>query len=133
MSTFSTLCKGILNIDDKIRFAGVANFEARILAARFREGVEPLLTTQESELSIMQSLIRMSMRRMLESKLGRPIYTFAEYEKVKRATFAIYDQQLMEPDAILKVSFDRAADAYSIIEQKIKPLLKKADKSLNGQ
>ncbi len=133
MSTFSNLCKDILNIDDKIRFAGVANFEARILAARFREGVEPLLTTQESELSIMQSLIRMSMRRMLESRLGRPIYAFAEYEKVKRATFALYDQQLREPDAILKVSFDRAADAYSIIEQKIKPLLKKADKSLNGQ
>jgi hypothetical protein len=133
LSTFNNLCKEIIYTDDKIRFAGIANFEAHILAARFREGIEPLLTTQESELSLMQSLIRMSMRRMLESKLGRPIYVFAEYEKIKRATFAIYNEQFIEPDVILKVSFDKTADAYSIIEEKIKPLLKRVDKSLNTQ
>jgi len=79
----------------------------------------------------MQSLIKINMNKTLEPKLGKTIYTFAEYQKVKRATFVLYSRQTGEGETILMVSFDKKANACSIIEEKIKPLLKRIGKSLD--
>lgn len=87
------LCRQILEMDSAISFAGAATAEGDILAAEYRDNVAPVLTTREAELAIMQSVLRRSMRETLEPKFGRVIYTFAEYEKVKRATFVIYDER----------------------------------------
>lgn len=118
------LCKQILEKDDAISFAGAATMEGDILAAEYRDDAVALLTTQEAELAIIQSVLRRSMRKTLESKFGRTIYTFAEYERVKRATFVIYDEESPECESILKISIDKKADHNSIIENKIKPFLK---------
>lgn len=88
-----------------IRFARVATLDGKIVAAEYREGVTLLLSTQESELSIMQSLIRMNIRKTLEPKLSKTIYSFTEYKNVKRATIVIYDDhQTLEGDFILIVT-----------------------------
>lgn len=112
-----------------IRFAGVATLEGEIAAAEYREGLKPLLTVHESELSIMHSLIRTNMRKTFEPKLGKTIYSFTEYENVKRATIVMYSQQqALEGDTILMISFDKVANAPLIIEEKIMPLLKRINK-----
>jgi hypothetical protein len=113
------LCKHILELDKTIRFVGIASIEGKLIAQEYRVGLESLLTKEESELSVMQSIIRMGTRKVLEEKIGKTIYAFALYEKVKRATIPLRDAN------ILMVSFDIEANHESIILNKLLPLLRK--------
>jgi hypothetical protein len=128
---YREMCVGILELDRGIRFAGIATMEGKIVAAEYRDGLEPLLTKEESELSIMQSLIRMSTRRTLEAKLGKTIYAFAVYQKIKRATIMMYNEG-SKSDSVLMVSFDRETDHELIITDMIMPFLKEVGKSLDN-
>ena len=114
-----SLCKQILQLDKTIRFVGIANIEGKLVAQEYRVGLESFLTKEESELSVMQSIIRMGTRRVLEEKVGKTIYAFALYEKVKRATIPLGDS------SILMVSFDIEANHEYIILNKILPFVSK--------
>jgi hypothetical protein len=115
------LCKGILQLDKSIRFAGVANMKGKLVAEAYREGLVPLMTKRETELSALQAIVKMATRQALEEKkLGKTIYAFALYEKLKRATIPLMD----EKDHILLISFELQADHENIILHKILPLVK---------
>lgn len=128
-SNYQDICNKVLNLDYAIRFAGVATVQATIAAAMYREGVAPLLTTKEAELSIVQSIIRMSIRFASEEKLGKTIYAAAVYEKVKRATIVLFDDRGY-CESLLLVSFDVEANHEEIVTKKILPYLKEIGKSL---
>lgn len=113
------LCKQILQLDKTIRFVGIASIEGKLIAQEYREGVQPFLTKEESELSALQSIIRMGTRKMLEEKVGKTIYAMALYEKVKRVSMPLGDSN------ILMVSFDIEANHEDIILNKILPLVSK--------
>jgi hypothetical protein len=121
--TCRNICKQILTLDRTIRFAGIASMKGKILAAEYRKGLTPLLTRGDSELSIIQSVIRMSSRSTLEEKLGKIIYAFALYQKVKRVSIMLYDER-GQSHAVVMVSLDREANHDSIIMEKILPYLK---------
>ena len=126
-SKYHDLCRQVLNLDLSIRFAGIATSNGKILATLYRKGVQPLLSPQESELAIMQSVIRMGIRRTFEQKLGKTIYAMAVYEKVKRATISLFSGEEgidKYNDSYLIVSFEKEANAESIINGKILPLLR---------
>lgn len=124
---YCNLCSEILHLDDAIRFVGTANLDGKIFVTAYREGVRPLLTREEPELSIMQSLIRMSTRKTLEAKLGRTLYSTTVYENVKRATISLSTNG-RENDATtyLMVSFEKYAEHEKIVTSKILPFLKDA-------
>ncbi len=113
------LCKQILALDSTIRFAGIGSSAGKIVMMEYRKGLAPFISKQELELSVMQSAIRMSARKLLEPKIGKTIYACALYEKVKRATIPIISNY------ILMTSFDLDANHDSIILKKILPLVKK--------
>lgn len=123
------LCKQILALDNSIRFAGTASMKGKILAAEYRSGLTPLLTPEEYQFSIVQSVIRMGTRQSLEEKLGKTIYAFASYQKVKRASIMTYDENGEIHDVVM-VSFDRGANHDTIIMEKIMPCLKRAGKRI---
>lgn len=128
-SNYPHICTQVLALDDAIRFAGIATREARIAAAMYREGVVPLLTTKEAELSMVQSVMRMSIRYTMEEKFGYAIYATAVYEKVKRATITLFDDR-GDCESFLLVSFDAEANHEEIITKKILPFLKEIGKGL---
>ena len=116
------ICNQILELDNSIRFAGFANNMGRIIAARYRNKLDPLLTVDESELSFIESVLRMSTRIDMRSKLGKPIYSSTLYQKVKRATILLDNKDY----PILMVSFDNdnfGIDNESIIMNGILPLV----------
>lgn len=115
------LCKEFLALDREIRFVGAADRMGKITASTYRQGLKSLLTKEESELSATQSILRMGTRKTMEQKLGRTVYAFAMYEKVKRATIPIKD------NGILMLSFDIKVDHEPIIVGKIVPRLKALD------
>ena len=117
------ICEEILELDSSIRFVGIANKMGKLVAAEFNRGVEVLLTKEEIEANIISAVLRMKTREDYEQKLGKTIYTFALYEKVKRASIPLYQQDY----SLLMVSFDVSADHESIILHKILPKIKKHD------
>lgn len=129
------ICNQILEIDNSIRFAGFANSMGRIIAAQHRqvlmsvdrEKERSLLTKDELELSAIESVLRMVTRKDMISKLGKPIYSFTIYEKVRRATILLENSDNSDCPSILMVSFDNNEDAgtyqESIITKGILPLV----------
>jgi hypothetical protein len=61
----------------------------------------------------------MNTRKDFESKLGKPLYSFTLYQKVKRVTIALESEEY----PILMASFDVEADHDNIIVNKILPLI----------
>src|SRR5215210_4813959 len=92
----------------------------KLLAAKFKPGVKALLSKEETEDNIIKAVLRMKTREDYEQKLGKTIYTFALYDKVKRASIALYQEDY----SLLMVSFDVSADHESIILRKILPKIK---------
>jgi hypothetical protein len=115
------VCKNIIEMDNKIRFAGIPNKFGKQILVEYRKGLDPLLTDSESELYAIETVIRMNTRKDFESKLGKPIYSFTMYEKLKRVTIPLDNNDY----PILMVSFDIEADEESIILKKIIPFVKK--------
>ena len=114
------LCKQIIELDSAIRFAGIPNKFGKQIVVEYRKGLTPLLTDTESELYAIESVMRMNTRKDFESKLGKPIYSFTLYEKLKRTTISLDNKDY----PILMVSFDTEADHESIILDKIIPFVK---------
>jgi hypothetical protein len=94
----------------------------KLVISRYRHGLVPIITEQEIEILAIESVLRMNTRKDFESKFGRPIYSFTLYEKVKRATITLEDNN-SEEYPILMVSFDRGADHDSTIMNKILPII----------
>jgi hypothetical protein len=115
------LCNKILESDNSVRFVGIPNKMGRQIVSSYRNGLILLLTPQEIEMFAIESVLRMNTRKDFESKLGRPIYSFTLYEKVKRATITLENEEF----PILMASFDIQADHDHIIMDKILPIIRK--------
>ena len=90
-----------------------------IVSSKYRAGLIPLLTQEETLESVEHSILRMDTRRLIEAKLGKTIYSITFYEKVKRVGIPLGK----DGDFVLMVSFDNEADHDSIIRNKIMPLV----------
>jgi hypothetical protein len=112
-------CSSILEFDKAIRFIGIPNKMVNQIISRYRRGLTPLLTQEEVEKLALDSILRMNTRKDFESKLGKPIYSFTLYWKVKRATIALENKEY----PVLMASFDIEADHENIIVNKIIPMI----------
>ena len=81
------ICDIIMSMDRKIRFVEVVVKDKNF--RKIRPGLESILTPNETEESIDDSLERWATRKKLAHKLGEPVYAMAEYEKVKRISIPI--------------------------------------------
>jgi hypothetical protein len=115
------ICNEILELDSSIRFVAIANKMGKVVVAKFNRGVKALLTREEIEANIVKAVLRMKTREDYEDKLGRTIYTFALYERVKRASIALNKGDY----SVLMVSFEVTAKHEQIILHKILPRIKK--------
>jgi hypothetical protein len=128
--SYHQLCLDIISLDSTIESAVIATMQGGIVAAGQKSKVKALLTREESELSIMQSLIRMSTRKALEEKLGNAMYSMTTYQNAKRATVTIYGKESSDRGngialgkGILVLLFNKAAEPERIIVTKIIPHL----------
>jgi hypothetical protein len=121
-SSIEEICDQIIGLDSTIRFAGFATDAGKIIAYKYREKVDPLLTSNETQLSFIDSAIRMRIRKDMEQKLGKAICSVTLYEKVTRATILLDSEDY----PILMISFDNSnkrIDHESLILDGIIPLL----------
>jgi len=111
---YENLCKEILAIDPKIRFAGVCDETGEIKFGGQRDGLANLLTAEETKRSNLQALARWGLRNSLASKVGKGKYAMAEYEKIKRITAPL------DNDHLLLVTTEVDADHQNLIAKVLK-------------
>jgi hypothetical protein len=92
---YERLCKDILNLDPKIRFAGICDETGQTKYGGQREGVRNLLSPEETKKSNLQALARWGLRNALAPKIGKGRYSMAEYEKIKRITAPLENYHLL--------------------------------------
>ena len=98
-----------MEIDPKIRFATIFDTKGKILFSTHREGVENLLSTEESQKSIRLAINAWQSRNEVSDKIGRGKYALVEYEKLKRITLPL------DLEHILYITTDVEADHAPII------------------
>lgn len=113
---YDNLCKAVMDIDTKIRFAGICDESGEIKYGGQREGVENIPSNDETKRSNLQALARWGLRNSLSSKIGRGKYAMAEYEKIKRITIPLDD------DHLLLITTEVEADHGKIISNTLKLL-----------
>lgn len=114
------LCNQIMQSDDSLRFVGIADKYGKQVAVKYRNGLVPYLNQTESEIYSIDTVMRMNSRKEMESKLGKVIYSFTLYEKLKRATIYIGNNDY----PVLMASFDTQSDHDNIIQNKILPIVR---------
>jgi hypothetical protein len=112
-------------LDNGIRFAGIANKDGKMVCHAYRTGVVPMLTARETEISVLQSVIRASTRRNLEKKMGKSLFSYTRYEKVKRVTIPLSDKS--NDLQIFMASFEIDFVPEPIVMGKIIPLLQELE------
>ena len=102
----------IMNTDPKIRLVTICDSNGKIMHSEHREGVENLLSPEESKKSLELAVNSWKTRNTLAPKIGKGKYVLAEYEKIKRITMPLGDEQ-----HLLYLTTEPEADHSRIIER----------------
>jgi hypothetical protein len=81
---FFTFVKKLVNLNKSIRWAGIANQLGIIIKETYREGLRPLLTSEDNLEYAANTIARHKERIKYEPKIGKLEYTLVKYEKVNR-------------------------------------------------
>jgi hypothetical protein len=92
---YGKICKDILNLDPKIRYVGICDETGETKYGGQRQGVQNLLSPEETKRSNLQALARWALRNSLAPKIGKGKYAIAEYEKLKRITVPLENYHLL--------------------------------------
>src|ERR671932_1337557 len=124
---FDRLCKEILQLDNSIRFTGIANNLGSLAATAYRSGLTPLMDEQETSHYAIQAVLRAATREDFESKIGRMEYSIGKYERLIRATIPIrlFSKDDESKFYYLLLSFDLNFNVMDVIENKVMPFIEK--------
>ena len=111
---YEKFCSQILESNPKIRFATAYDEWAVCLGGGMRNGIENLLSPHAEKEMVNLSIMDWKARKEMAKWLGKTIYTLGEYEKVKRFSFYLGD------DNLLLVSTEKDADTNQVVDEVIK-------------
>jgi hypothetical protein len=110
---YEKIYEDIINIDPRIRLVTICNSNGRVLYSDHREGIKNLLTPEESKESLELAVNAWKTRTKLASKIGKGKYVLAEYEKLKRITMPLGD----DDNHLLYITTEIQADHSNIIRR----------------
>ncbi|MGC1709343.1 MAG: hypothetical protein WA799_06035, partial [Nitrosotalea sp.] len=86
MSVFEEFCRDVVELDPKIRFAGIADVDGKLESTADRKGLVPLLSAEERAQYAITAATRQYTRLRWEYRLGKIAYASSHYTKLIRAT-----------------------------------------------
>jgi hypothetical protein len=111
---YKSIFDKVLDIDPKIRFATIFDMNGKVLFSMHREGVQNLLSTEESQKSLQLAINAWKSRNEVSDKIGAGKYALVEYEKLKRITLPL------DSEHILYITTDVEADHAPIITRALR-------------
>ena len=112
---YEKLCKKVMGLDPKIRFAGLINEKGRLFAGGMRDGIRSLEAQKDDEMLYMELVLRAKMRREFDKVLGPVEFAMSYREKVIIMSFPI-------SSGVLLISAEKGID-FSEIPFKILKLI----------
>jgi hypothetical protein len=95
---------------------GLANNLGTLLATSYREGLTPLMTSEETKHYAVQAVLRAAI-----NKLGNLRHSIGTYARLIRATIPIIKEENLPAKFFILLSFDIDADVKGIIENELLP------------
>ena len=108
----------ILPLDKSIRFCAVANKLGYIISSKYRKGLQPLMTVEETQRYALHATIRNSTRQVWEGKIGRVRFALTRYELLTRVTVPLPESHLL----LLSIDVD-AKNVDGIMVDKVIPVV----------
>ena len=120
--SFDELCNKIVQIDNVVRFVGIANKSGVLVSSSYRKGLTPLMTKEETSQYAIQAVTRAMLREDFTAKLGKIEYSITKYQRLVRALipFEYEDNKLF-----ILLSFDVRSNPIEVIEDKVIPYIQK--------
>jgi len=113
---YEKICDEVLNCDNRIRYVGIYDYGE--LYDKMKPGVSSYLTREETEISLSQAIYRWSTRKKTVSKIGKPIFAMAKYEKIYRMTIPIGGAGLILITTELNANLNDIVDKVLAIQSK---------------
>jgi hypothetical protein len=127
---FNILCNDVISLDNAIRSAGITDEDGKLKSIAERPGLTPLLSAEERAQYAITAATRQFTRLRWEYMLGKIQYASSNFEKLRRATIPITDEN-STLSYVLLLSFDpEASNFHQIITEKIIPLINKNKSNL---
>jgi hypothetical protein len=92
---YKKIYEDIINFDPNIRLVTICDPNGKIMHSGHRQGVSNLLTQEESKKSLDLAINAWKLRSELTPKIGKGRYVLAEYEKIKRITMPLGDNNVL--------------------------------------
>lgn len=109
---YEQIYEDIIKIDPMIRLVTICDSNGRVMYSEHRPGIKNLLTPEESKESLDLAVNSWRTRTKLATKIGRGRYVLAEYEKIKRITMPLGD----DDHHLLYITTEVNADHSNIIQ-----------------
>jgi len=118
---YNSFCQEILNLNSKVRYAGVYNTAIGDVYDKSAKEIERLFTKEQTKKSLVQAYMRWKTRESFSDISGKPIFTMTKYEKINRMTMPC------GKNAILMVSMQSELDPQQLISDILSLVEKYAD------
>jgi hypothetical protein len=92
---YEKICKKVMELDPKIRFAGIINEKGRLFAGGMKDGLRSLEDSRDDEMLYMELVLRAKMRREFDKVLGPVQFAMSYREKVIIMSFPVKDSVLL--------------------------------------
>jgi hypothetical protein len=112
--------RDIMNIDPRIRLVTICDTNGNIIFYRHRQGVQNLLSKEESKKSLEMAMAAWKVRSEFSDKIGKGKYVLAEYEKIKRITMPFGDDLLLYLTTEVEADDSRIYDRIRSLEAGLK-------------
>jgi hypothetical protein len=120
---YKEFCDKVVSLDPVIRFAGIVDTDGKLLGFSERNGLIPLLTSEQRAQYAITAATRQFTRLRWEHHLGKIHYASSHYAKLIRATIPITDTE-SQLWYVLILTFDvETGNLHEIITKRIIPVV----------
>jgi len=85
----------LMDFDESIRFAAVCDKDGEILWNSQRKGLRNIVPLEDTKKTLKRALNAWQERSNITDKVGRGLYVIAAYEKIKRITIPLTNNNLL--------------------------------------
>ncbi len=92
---YEKLLNLLMDFNESIRFAAISNNDGEILWHSQREGIKNIIPLDETKKTIRRAIEGWKENRRITENVGTGLYTIVSYEKIKRITVPLDEQNLL--------------------------------------
>jgi hypothetical protein len=92
---YEKLLNMLMDFNESIRFAAICDKDGEILWQSQRNGIKNIISLEDTKKTLKRALNAWQERSAITDKVGRGLYVIAAYEKIKRITNPLENNNLL--------------------------------------